>query len=342
MRKRLSLLFSLLLMAVAVPGASARGAAPAAPNLFGVLPQGDVVVTVDMATLFEKTIPVLLAKKPESKAKLDANVAKVRTDFGLDLRQVRQIAVSASLLPDGSRMEWVAAMDGAFDALAKQGALAATLDAFAKRETRFSVRADAYEGMTIYVLPEKLGDGSTVERNAAVVLDARTALYGTPAAVRRAVDAKKGKVPSAAASASLVDAYVQSDATSPVRLGMQLDTIVKSLRQNDPNDPFLTTLSGVRYLFGSLGLGSDNGLALRIVSRANTAEGAKTLLSTLQSLLEIGRESFGNKPETAALLALITVTSSGSDVLVSANVPPDRLDTLFQLVDKNRTMVAEH
>jgi hypothetical protein len=340
MHKRLSLFSAALAVAVAVSGAAARPAASPAPELLRALPDGDVVVTLDVATLLDKAIPAVLASRPESKAKLDANVAKLRADFGLDLRQVRRAALSASLFA-GTRTEWVAVLDGAFDALAAPGALARALDDFAKREPRYAVRADAYEGATVYVLPEKLAEGGTAERSAVAVLDAHTALYGTPEGVRRAVAARAGKAPSAAANALLVEAYEQSDAASPIRFGMTLDAVVQAQRQADPNDPFLKTLASVRYLFGSLGLAGTSGVALRVTSRASKPDDARSLLTTLKGLVDLGRSQTADKPEFAGLFDLLTVTASGNDVVLAADIPPDRLDTIFRLVDKNRGVIAE-
>jgi hypothetical protein len=339
MPKRLSLFLAATALAVAASGAAARPAVAPAPELLRALPPGDIVATVDVAMLFDKAIPAVLAGRPESKAKLDANVAKLRSDFGLDLHQVRRAGISASLLA-GARTEWVAVLDGAFDAIAAPGALARSLDEFAKREPRYAVRADSYEGATIYVIPEKLAAGGTAERSAVAVLDARTALYGTPEGVRRAVAAHAGKTPNAAANAVLVEAYEQSNAASPVRFGMTLDAFVKAQREADPNDPFLQTLSSVRYMFGSLGLTGTGGVALRITSRASKPEDARSLLTTLQGLVDLGRSQTADKPEFAALFDLLTVTASGSDVVLAADIPPDRLDTIFRLVDKNRGVIA--
>src|SRR5262245_51684120 len=113
MHKRLSLL-SVALVAAIAASAAARPAPSPALELMRALPAGDVVATVDAATMFDKTLPAVLSGRPESKAKLDANLAKIRADFGIDLHQVRRIGVSASLFA-GTRAEWVAVLDGAFD-----------------------------------------------------------------------------------------------------------------------------------------------------------------------------------------------------------------------------------
>jgi hypothetical protein len=338
MRKRSALVPFILDAALTVP-VHARPATPVAPELFKTLPQADAVVTMDGPALFGKAIPALLSTRAESKAKLDANVARLQTDFGLDVRQVRQVAISASLF--GASVDWVAALDGKFDTLAVQGVLARTLDDFVKRNPRYDVRAETHEGTLVYVLPEKVEGGGTVERTAVAALDATTALYGTPGAVRRAIDVRKGKAASAAADATLVEAYGQSDATSPVRAGLRLDAIVKAQLAADPDDPFVKTLVNVRYVFGSLGLTGAGGLALKLTARAVKPEDARPVQTTLAGLLDLVRSQTTEKPEQAALLNLVTVTTTGADVVVAADVPQAQLDTLFRLVDGSRPAVAE-
>jgi hypothetical protein len=122
---------------------------------------------------------------------------------------------------------------------------------------------------------------------------------------------------------------------------MLLDAVVKAQTVVDPNDPFLKTLAGVRFVFGTLGLSGAGGLALRITSRAAKPDDAKSILTMLKGLVDLARAQTSDKPDLASLLSLLTVTSAGNDVVISADVPPERLDTLFQFVDKNRSVIAE-
>jgi len=314
----------------------ARTAPPAdPPALLAALPAGDAIVVVDVPMLLDTTIPAVLAKRPESKAKLDANVARLKADFGLDLHTVRSLALSATVF--GMNADWVVAMDGAFEAVVSPDALGKTLEAYVARTPRLSLRRESYEGVTIFVLPDK---ASGVESSAVAVLDAKTALYGSPTTVRRAIDVRKGKGPTAASNAVLVEALGQAPATAPVRLGVVLDAVVKAQRADDPNDMFLKTLAEVRYVFGSLAATSVGGVALRISARTTKPEHAKAVKDTIDGLVALGRSSLDGKPELAALVDLLTVTVSANDVVLAADVPPEKLDNLFQLVDKNRTVIA--
>jgi hypothetical protein len=331
-----AVLLAAVLFSIAGPAAAAP---PAAPDLFRSLPAGDAVVTVDGGAVLGKALPALLASRPDTAKRLEAHLARFRDDFGIDLKQARQAALSASLF-DGASREWVAAVDGAFDAVAAPGALGTRLDAFVKRETRFSVRPETREGVTLYVLPEREADGRVREEQAVAVLDAKTALIGTPAAVRRAVDAHKGKAASAAASAALVEAWSQSSAASPVRFGMLVEPLIKSELQRDPSNPFLKSVAGARFMFGTLGLAGDGGLALSVTTRTGTAEDARSVLATFEAFVELGKQLTADKPDLAALVDLVRLSASGNDVLLTATVPAGQLDRVIRLVDKNRPMVA--
>jgi hypothetical protein len=338
---RRSLVPAILLAATLFSAANPAAATPpAAPELFRSLPAGDAVVTVDGAAVFGKALPALLASRPDTAKRLEASLARFRDDFGIDVRQSRQVALSATFF-DGTERQWVAAVDGAFDAVAAPGALAARLDAFVKRETRFSVRPETREGVTLYVLPEREADGRVREEQAVAILDARTALVGTPAAVRRAVDARKGKAPSAAASAPLVEAWSQSSASSPVRFGMLVEPLNKAEIERDPNNPFLKSVAGARFMFGTVGTTADGGVALAVTTRTGTPNDAKSVLATLEAFVELGKQLTADKPDLGALVELVQLTTSGSDVLLTATVPAGKLDLIIRLVDKNRPMVAQ-
>lgn len=308
----------------------ATGAPAAAPEIFRSLPGGHIVLTVDTKTVLDRAVPAVLANRPEPAKRFEANLAMLREDYGLDLRQTRNLALSASVGADG-KLDWTAVLDGAFDALAAPGALSSRLGAYTKRAPQYSVRTETYEGVTFYALPERMPNGQQRERMAVAVLDGQTALVGTPAGIRRAVDVRKGKAPSVTENAALVEAYEQSDAASPIRLGL---LIPPSLIEDDPNNPFASTLESIRYVFGSLGVAGDGGVAMRLVSRARTPGDTKNIQNALQSLVDLGRSFTGEKPDLAALVDRITVSSSGSDVTVAADVPAAQIESLVRVVSK--------
>jgi hypothetical protein len=319
------------LFAVALASAATARPAPATPALLAALPAGDAIATVDVATLVNTTLPTVLADKPESRQKLEANIASIKTDYGVDLRQVRSAAISSSL---GGRMEWVAALDGPFDALARPEAAAAAADRYVKLHPSLTVKTESREGVAIYVFSPATGAG---DATAVAILDATTALYGAPDGVRKAIDAKKGKAPNAASNATLVAAYGESDASAVVRYAA---IVPAELTAGAGSDPFAKSLAAIKSIFGSAAIGADKSFNMKTTARTASADDAKSVRATLESLVAFGRQLTGNKPDLAALVDLVSVTTAGNDVLLSIAVPSDKLDPLFRTIDKESRGLA--
>lgn len=335
MLRRTAIFSALLVAALAASGPArpAGAAGPAPMDFLRSLPAGDVIATVDVATLVNKTLPAVLAGRPESLRKLDANIAKIQTDFGIDLRQVRHVAISAS--PYGAERSWVAVVDGRFDAALQPAAAAAAAEKYTKLYPRYGLRTETHEGTTVYVFPR--ADGVASGAFAVAVLDASTALYGTPSGVRQAIDARRGKSASAASREELVAAYEQSEAGAVIRFATMLP---KELLQQGQDDPFSKSLSAIQSIFGSAGVAADNGLAVRTTARTASAADAKSVLSSLTAVVDLGRTVTGNKPELAALIEHVSLATSGNDVQMNVTVPAGKLDGLFRAIDKESGQLA--
>lgn len=307
--------------------AAVAPALPQTPAALGSLPAGDAIVTVDMTALLTKALPAALANKPESRQKLDENIARIREDYGIDLREVRSVTVSAS--PYGVDPSWVALLDGKFDNLVKADGLARAAEQYAKKYPAYGVKTETHEGATIYLLA-KTG-ASPRDTTAIAVVDAQTALFGSVAGVRGALGARKGSAPNATANAQLVEAYRQSNATAVVRFATVLP---KELSAEAGSDPFMKSLAAIKFIFGSAAVGSDNGLALDTTARTGSADEARSVHATLTAVVGLGRTMAANKPELAALIDYVTVGTAGNDVRISVALPPDKLDPLFKTVAK--------
>lgn len=322
---RRSTFLALALVATLAGVAPARPAAPAAEDLLRSLPAGDAVATIDVATLLSKTLPAVLASRPESQQKLDTNIARIQSDYGIDIRQVRGAALSASFA--GGGMSWVAAVDGKFDGLTSPEALSRAAAQFVKTYPAYTVATETHEGTTVHVFPRT--GGAARDTIAVAVLDATTALYGSPEGVRGAISARKGKGPAAASQTPLVDAWRQADPGAVVRFATILP---RQLVADAGSDPFAKSLAAIRAVFGSAGVGSDNGLALKTTARTGSAEDAKSVHATLTALVGLGRQLAANQPELAVLADYVSVTTVGADVQLNAAIPADKLDPVFRVV----------
>lgn len=322
-----------LVLALALAAVSAGAPIASAgdtPDLFRMLPPGDAIATIDVPEMLDRTLPVVLANRPESKKKLDDNIARLKSDFGLDLHTVRRLAISGSPL-NAVSAEWVAVLDGPFDNIAKPGALAASLSDYAKRNPRYSVREERRESLTVYVIPEANAAGASVDKFAVAVLDPSHLAWGTPAGVRSAVDVRAGKLAGIASASPVVEAWSASAATAPVRFGLVLPpSLVNEEMQRDKDNPLWKSLAGVRFFFGTLGLENGKDVAARVTARNATTQDARATAATFQALLEFGKSV--TKDETAALLDLVTIAIEGDEVTLAIVVPPAQQEPLFKQV----------
>lgn len=325
---RRSTLFAAVIVAALAVAAPARPAAPSAEELLRSLPAGDAVATVDVATLLSKTLPTVLASRPASKEKLDTNIARIESSFGVDVRQIRAAALSASMA--GGQTNWVAALDGKFDGLTSPEALSRAAEQFVKSYPQYTATTETYEGATIHVFPRT--GGAARDTIAVAVLDATTALYGSPEGVRAAIGVRKGKGAAAASQTPLVEAWRQADPGAVIRFATILP---RELVADAGGDPFAKSLAAIRSVFGSAGVGSDNGLALKTTARTGSAEDAKSVHATLTALVGLGRQLAANRPELAALVDYVSVSTAGVDVQMNVAIPPEKLDPVFRAVARN-------
>lgn len=299
-----------LLSAFLILPTPSRGATT--PEILKALPAGDGVVVIDPKALFGKVLPAALNSVPEYRGKVDAAIASMNSDFGLDVANLRSVGVSLFVGEDAST-SWVAVMSGDLSAVATSDALATKLDAYAKAHPKFTVRKMVHEGGTLFVLAEATGSGATRENIAVAILDGTTAAYGTPSGVRRAMDVRRGSAPSAATVTALTDALALADAGAPLRFGMPApQALIAAEMKRDPNNPFLKTLASVRLLYGTLGATSD-GAALKLTARASSADQTEEVAAVLSAIIGLGQQATGSKPELAALFNRMAVTSAAPD-----------------------------
>ncbi len=304
-----AILFSFL---IAVPSRAAT-----TPDILEALPAGDGVVVIEPKALFGTVLPAAVAGLPEYRDKLNAAVASMKSDFGLDLANLRSAGISLFVGADATT-SWVAVMTGDFSAIASNEALAAKLDAYSKLHPRISVRKLTHEGSTYFLLPETTGSGVVREDVAVALLDGSTAAYGTPSAVRRAIDVRRGAAPAASSVAALTDALALADRAAPLRFGMPApQSLIAAEMKRDPGNPFLKTLSNVRLLFGTLAT-TSNGAEMKLTARASTADQTGSIAALLSAIIGLGQQATGSKPELAAVFDRMTVTTAAPDATLTA------------------------
>ena len=287
------------------------------PDILKALPAGDGVVVIEPRALFGKVLPAAVAGLPEYREKLDAAVASMKSDFGLDLANLRSAGVSLFIGADATT-SWVAVMTGDFPAISSSEALGAKLDAYARSHPRISVRKQSHEGSTYFLLPETTGSGVVREDVAVALLDGSTAAYGSPSAVRRAIDVHRGAAPAASSVTALTDALALADPAAPLRFGMPApQSLIAAEMKRDPGNPFLKTLGNVRLLYGTVAA-TASGAEMKLTARASTADQTGPIGALLSAIIGLGQQATGSKPELAALFDRMTVTTAAPDATLTA------------------------
>ncbi|HKS42962.1 MAG TPA: hypothetical protein VJX74_20280, partial [Blastocatellia bacterium] len=154
-----------------------------------------------------------------------------------------------------------------------------------------------------------------------VFYDSRTAVVGSPAAVRASIDTKLGARQSIAQNAKLIEAIAQNPSAA-IRFAM---TVTPSMTSGLKSSELpLPDFDSVKMVFGSVDVAS--GVDLIATLRSDTAEHAKSIADRLNGLLDMARGFLGasNDAKMAPLvsaLKTVTVTGADIDVKITGNVP---------------------
>lgn len=337
MRKSVSLCLGLVLAtALTACGTGPGGAPTVAPSFpalnatdfasgqaFSVLPPGDMLATVDVGTLLNQTIPAALANSPEQKAKFDAELKDWQAKYGVDPNQIKLMAVSVSGL-SGNQSEAAAVVTGAFDVEKLKAALAKD------PETGAASRTETYADQTIYVRTATANGKS--EEVAAAVLNPTTLVMGTPAAVRKAIDAAADKGADATSNTELFNLFKETKETGIVRFAMATPPEDPAQAQGNP---MTQAFAAARFVFGSLD--ATSGLGFDVTMRTATAQEAQPLYTQLSQGVEAGKQMVGQNPEMQGfktLLDSMSVTQNERDVKVALNLSPIQLLLIYDQFQK--------
>lgn len=279
-----ALVFGLAISASSVAQTNrSRSAAKPAPNLLSSLPPSDAVAVVNVARVFNEVLPKLLAENPEKLADINTELAKFKTQTGLDPRSFNQIALGFSYKypREGvTQISSVALASGSFNpaAMVAAGRLAAN----------GKYVEEKYQGKTIYVFTfdrqiRLFGLWNVkVSDLAAVALDGTTLALGNLEAVRGVIDANKARK---RANPELI-ALASRDPDAIVGFGGNVSpALMENLSLS--NDTIARELTAVRQLYGTLGMTTSD-LELMVAARTVDSYSAKNLGDTVEGLKQLG------------------------------------------------------
>jgi hypothetical protein len=327
--KRSVLSAVLLAVAIAAAGSARPASTAAAPSdLLKSLPPGDLVLTINVNDLVNRAVPVWFAGDADAARRVEDRIAKAQLETGIDLRKVRDVAISMRLAGNEGA-DFAAIMTGAFDPARISEALKAS-------KGGANSRTEEYGGATIQSFSARLntpGPNIASSDLAVSVVDAGTVLVGSVASVRAAIDARAGRAPSVVANTELIAAYEESGSSGVGRFAMKMpaDTVKAELAK-DPSNIALQNFAAIKTVFGSVDAAA--GAALRTTARTYGPTEAKTVSSSLLSLKDLARMLVGGNATLADLVGRAAVSTQGSDVVLTLDVPATMVPAVFNAFQK--------
>lgn len=299
-----------------------------ASTLLSGLPPSDLVALIKIRRVIDEAFPKLLAENPAKVAEVNAELAKFKTDTGVDIRSFEQLALGLQYTypSDGiTKIKTVALARGTFNsgAIVAAGRLAAN----GKYQER------KYEGKTIYVFTldrviKLAGLWDVKVRDLAITsIDSNTLALGDLEAVQSAIDSNKSRKH---ANPELV-ALASRDPNAIVGFGGDIsEELMQNLRTT--NDTIARELTAVRKVYGSLGMTSSD-LELTLAARTVDADSAKNLGETVEGLkalagLFVGRLSAVKGALARTALSNLKITTLGNELQIKTAVAQSQVSPL--------------
>jgi hypothetical protein len=299
-------------------------------SLLTSLPPSDAVAIVNVSRVIDEALPKLLAENPSKLADVTAELAKFKTQTGLDPQSFEQIALGLSYKypREGiTKISTAVLAHGTFNA----GAMVAA----GRLAANGKYVEQKYQGKTIHVftLDRQLrlfGLWDMKVRDLAVTtLDGTTLALGDLDAVRGVIDANRtGKH----ANPELI-ALATRDPNAILGFGGNISpTLLNNLSLS--NDSVARELTAVRQVYGTLGMTSTD-LELMLAARTVDTDSAKNLGDTVEGLkqfgaLFIGRLSAVKGTLARAALDNLKITTVGNELQIRTAVAQSQVSPLMR------------
>lgn len=305
-------------------------AAKEVPTLLSSLPPSDAVALINVNRVLDEALPKLLAENPTKLAEVNAELAKFKTQTGLDPRSFDQIALGLSYKypSEGiTKIDTVAIARGTFNA----GAMVAA----GRLAANGKYVEQKYQGKTIYVFTldrqiRLLGLWDMKVRDLAVAsLDGNTLALGDLDSVRGVIDANKNRK---RPNAELI-ALASREPNAILGFGGNVSqTLLQNLRIS--NDAVARELTAVRQLYGTLGMTSTD-LELMVAARTVDTYSAKNLGDTVEGLKQFGalfinRLSAAKGSLARTALNNLKITTQGNELQIRTAVAQSQVAPLIR------------
>jgi hypothetical protein len=308
----------------------ATSAAKQAPSLLTSLPPSDAVALIKVNRVLDEALPKLLAQNPAKLAEVTNELAKFKTQTGLDPRSFDQIALGLSYKYPREGVTKVSTV-----VLARGTFNAAAMIAAGRLAANGKYAEQKYQGKTIYVfsLERQIRLFGLWDLNvgdlAVSALDGNTLALGDLNVVHGAIDAnriRKYANPELIALASRdPDAILGFGANIPAKL---LENLSLS------NDTVARELTAVRQLYGTLGMTTAD-LELMLAARTVDTYSAKNLGDSVEGLKMLGTFALGRLSGAKGVLAQsaldnLKITTVGNELQIRTAVAQSHVAPLMR------------
>ncbi len=327
----LVLVFSLGVTSIGLAQRSrTASAARQAPTLMSSLPPSDAVALINVNRVLDEALPKLLAENPAKLADISAELAKFKTETGLDPRSFDQIALGLTYKypREGiTRISTTALARGTFNA----GAIVAA----GRLAANGKYVEQKYQGKTIYIFSldrqiRLFGLWNMKVRDLAVAaLDGNTLALGDIDAVRGVINANRTRK---YANPELI-ALASRDPNAILGFGGNVSpTLLENLSLS--NDSVARELTAVRQVYGTLGMTSTD-LELMLAARTVDTYSAKNLGDTVEGLKQFGalfinRLSAAKGALARSALNNLKITTVGNELQIRTAVAQSQVSPLMR------------
>jgi hypothetical protein len=325
---------AMILVSIAVVGLAqtsrTRSTKPATSGLLAALPPSDAVATIKVNRVIDEALPKLLAENPAMVASINDELAKFKTQTGLDPRSFDEVAVGIKYVfpSEGvTRLRTVALARGTFNA--------AALVAAGRLAANGKYVEENYQGKKIYIFTldrqmKLFGLLDLRIRELAVTsVDGNMLAVGDPEAVRGAIDSARTKT---YANPELVSLAGQDPGAIMGFGGNLSEGLMESLRVSNPG--VARELTAVRKFYGSLGM-TNADLELMVAARTVDSYSAKNLGDSVEGLKAlagffIGRLTPAKESLARAALNNLKVTTQGNELQIRTAVAQSQVAPLMR------------
>jgi hypothetical protein len=284
-------------------------------ELLGLLPESDLVATIDLGRLVNELQPRL----EKSGIPLADEVKQLATRLGIDPRQLKSGVLGLSLQSfEASGLLIIQGVD------LERRALEETLKSAGIEYRLVDHQGESIVALVSPVKSPSVGPLSLKTSDLALVsLGGKRLAIGDLSRVRAVIEQRKRSTPAAPTLP-----IIALRETNPAALLRFAFTLPPGMREEALNQGDLfKSIAGIKVLLGDLDLAPDLAITLNSLLRTPSPAEAAELEVGLKGLLNLGRALLANgNRQVTQILNQVQIRTRGADVNLAATLPPSLLE----------------